>query len=56
MDYNTIENKINEILKNQEIINKKLDAILIVLKQQGGVDALQIFLQSLSLKDITNNR
>lgn len=47
------EEKLNKILYNQNMLNKKLDFIIQLLTQQSGVDNLQLFLQTLSLADLT---
>lgn len=48
-----MEEQIKQILENQKILNQKLDFIIHLLQQQGGVDNLQLLLQSLSLADLT---
>lgn len=48
-----IEEKLNQILENQKVLNYKLDLLIKLMQQQGGVDNLQLFLQTLSLADIT---
>lgn len=48
-----IEEKLNQILENQKVLNYKLDLLIKLIQQQGGVDNLQLFLQTLSLADIT---
>lgn len=47
------EEKLDQIIENQKIINLKLDLLIQLIQQQGGVDNLQIFLQTLFLADLT---
>ena len=47
------EEKLDQIIENQKIINLKLDLLIQLIQQQGGVDNLQLFLQTLSLADLT---
>lgn len=47
------EEKLNKILYNQNMLNKKLDFIIQLLTQQSGVDNLQLLLQTMSLADLT---
>lgn len=47
------EEKLDQIIENQKIINLKLDLLTQLIQQQGGVDNLQIFLQTLFLADLT---
>lgn len=47
------EEKLDQIIENQKIINLKLDLLVQLIQQQGGVDNLQIFLQTLFLADLT---
>lgn len=48
------QTKMDKILSNQEILNKKLDIILKMLHDNQFSNNCQIFLQGLSLADIMN--
>lgn len=47
------EEKLDQIIENQKVLNLKLDLLIQLIQQQGGVDNLQLFLQTLSLADLT---
>lgn len=50
---NQTEEKLDQIIENQKVLNLKLDLLIQLIQQQGGVDNLQLFLQTLSLADLT---
>lgn len=48
------QTKMDKILANQEILNKKLDLLIKMVYESQYVNNCQIFLQGLSLADIMN--
>lgn len=50
---NQTEEKLDQIIENQKVLNLKLDLLIQLIQQQGGVDNLQLLLQTLSLADLT---
>lgn len=55
-----MEKKLDTIIKNQDlmiknqlVLNQKLDLILAFMQKQQGISNVQLFLQGLSLADIS---
>lgn len=47
------DNKLNEIIKNQHILNYKLDMIIYTLERNKIITNCQMFIQGITLADIT---
>lgn len=47
--------KLDTIIKNQEILNNKLNNILILLYENQSFNNCQMFIQGLTLTDVMNN-